>query len=144
MRSWLLALAVMGCTPVATQATEDTLTEAAPVVLEAALPSEVEDASAHAVAGIEEEVVWADAAKEVTLDEAALPPAVVAFVESRDACEHLMGEFVGDPEIDGPRGINQQIEAACIGLDERLTALKAKHQADAAAMAVLNEYELLY
>lgn len=74
----------------------------------------------------------------------AMPSDVVAFIEAREVCEHFMGEFVGDPAIDGPRGINQQIEAACVGLDERLAALKLKYFNDAATMAVLSGYEPLY
>lgn len=149
MRSWLLALAVMGCTPVATEVTEDTLTEAAPVVQtedrpEPALLEEAGPGPSAVPLGRTEAMALEDAAEEVTLEAASLPPAVVAFIEARDTCEHLMGEFVGDPAIDEPRGINQQIEAACMGLDERLAALKAKHQHEAAIMAALSEYESLY
>ncbi|MBP6116781.1 MAG: hypothetical protein KBC57_06010 [Neisseriaceae bacterium] len=152
MRSWLLALAVMGCAPMAAEstdsvpamvATDSSVTEALPAtpVVDRPVPSDSERASPPEA---EASGVLDDAAVESTVVSAQQPADVVEFIEARDTCGHFMGEFVGDPAIDEPRGINQQIEAACQGLDERLAALKALHQHDAAIMAVLNEYEPLY
>ncbi|MBP6563130.1 MAG: hypothetical protein KA214_06640 [Neisseriaceae bacterium] len=111
--SWLWILAVMGCTPVA----EQTGTGQAETVVVAAATEPQGGAK--------------------------VPADVAEYLEARDTCTHFLGEFAGDPAVDGPRGINQQIEAACTGLDERLAALQARYQDNAAVTAMLVEEALL-
>lgn len=150
MRYWLLALAMMGCTPVAVD-TQDS------EVVQAETPAEEPQAGVAAVMGEAQEgqPAAAQEAQEEAVNvgvqvvtaargTATLPADVAQFIEARETCEHFLGEFVGDPAIDGPRGINQQIDEACVGLDEQLLALNEKHQHNKVVVAALAEFEPLY
>lgn len=151
MRVWLLALFVMGCTPMAAEsssepeeATPQTQTVAVDALAEPEPSIEIDEVPVKALVEKHPQHTNDVAAIEVTDDAAFLPADVQAFIDDRENCEHFMGEFVGDPSIDEPRGINQKIEEACEGLDERLRLLNRLYRSHEGVKAALSEYEPLY
>lgn len=68
-----------------------------------------------------------------------LPEDVLRFMERRDVCDHLRGEFSGDPESDKDR--IEMTNQACAGTDRQLAALLARYRHHQRVLEALGKYE---
>ncbi len=73
----------------------------------------------------------------------ASPPAVdlKTYLERRQMCDHMRGEFPDPPDPERMRDIQVQVAQFCPGSDAQLAALKARYRDDPAVMAKLDALE---
>jgi hypothetical protein len=64
-----------------------------------------------------------------------------AFVEKRNICDHLRGEFPDPPDAQRMQEIVDGTKKYCKGSDAELKALKARYAKDASAMTLLSSFE---
>ncbi len=64
------------------------------------------------------------------------PPAsdidLQAYLQRREMCDHMRGEFPDPPDPDRMRELNEQVAIYCPGSDAQLAALKHRYRDDAA------------
>lgn len=70
---------------------------------------------------------------------AALPPAVIAFQQQRDACDHFRGEEAYDRQR--AAFLKAQLAKTCQGSDKALAALRKRFAHDPQASAALRDYD---
>ena len=70
---------------------------------------------------------------------AALPPAVIAFQQQRDACDHFRGEEAYDRQR--AAFLKAQLAKTCQGSDKALAALRKRFARDPQASAALRDYD---
>ena len=70
---------------------------------------------------------------------AALPPAVIAFQQQRDACDHFRGEEPYDRQR--AAFLKAQLAKTCQGSDKALAALRKRFARDPQASAALRDYD---
>ena len=68
-------------------------------------------------------------------------PDLGAFLQRREICDHLRGEFPDPPDPDRVREIEQSINEYCTGTDAQLAALKIRYRDDAAVLKTLSALE---
>ena len=74
----------------------------------------------------------------------ATPPAAVdlkTYLERREMCDHMRGEFPDPPDPERMRDILEQVDAFCPGSDAQLAALKLRYRDDPGAMKQLDALE---
>ena len=71
------------------------------------------------------------------------PPAVdlKTYLERREMCDHMRGEFPDPPDPERMRDIQQQVDQFCPGSDAQLAALKLRYREDPAVMKQLDALE---
>ena len=72
-------------------------------------------------------------------DVAPLPPAVVAFQQRRDACDHFRGEEPYDKQR--AAFLQAQLAKTCKGTDKALAGLRQRFASNPNALAALQDYE---
>ena len=74
---------------------------------------------------------------------AAPPPAVdlKTYLERREMCDHMRGEFPDPPDPERMRDILEQVDRFCPGSDAQLATLKLRYRDDPAVMATLDALE---
>lgn len=84
-------------------------------------------------------LVLAACASPAQLGAEPLPPDVAAFVERRDACEHLRGE---EPYDAGRAAeLKMRLAETCTGTDKELESLRRKYGGNPRVMDRLSRYE---
>ena len=63
------------------------------------------------------------------------------FVERREICDHLRGEFPDPPNAERAKEIIEGIKEYCAGTDAQLAALKIRFADSPSVMDKLNVYE---
>ena len=71
------------------------------------------------------------------------PPAVdlKTYLERREMCDHMRGEFPDPPDPERMRDILEQVDHFCPGSDAQLAALKLRYRDDAVVMKQLEALE---
>lgn len=72
------------------------------------------------------------------------PPVPVdlnAYLERREMCDHLRGEFPDPPDPERMHDILEQVDRFCPGSDAQLAELKRRYRDDPKAMAQLDALE---
>ena len=71
------------------------------------------------------------------------PPALElpAFLERRDLCDHMRGEFPDPPDPERVREVEKGIAQYCRGTDAQLAQLKKRYKDDPAVTKQLAEFE---
>ena len=80
-----------------------------------------------------------DASTAASKPSAALPPAVIAFQQQRDACDHFRGEEPSDKQR--AAFLKAQLAKTCTGSDKALAALRKRFGKHPQASAALKDYE---
>lgn len=70
-----------------------------------------------------------------------LPTDVRHFIEKRDICDHLRGEWPDPPDPARINEINAGIAKYCKGTDKRLAALRKRYARNKVVVQSLSEYE---
>ena len=90
-------------------------------------------------------VVSSDKTRPDCTGDCKVPVDVLAFIDSRNDCDHWRGEPLPE-KGDDPEGVRKKqildgIRSACTGMDKRLSALKATYADDPHVMQLLDEYD---
>ncbi|MDB6141996.1 MAG: hypothetical protein JWP80_1040 [Pseudomonas sp.] len=72
----------------------------------------------------------------------AVPADLIAFVDKRDACDHLRGELPDPEEQEQLEAVINDVNQQCKGTDAALQKLKKKYAENASVLQVLNRYEM--
>lgn len=71
----------------------------------------------------------------------ALPPDVNRFIDRRETCDHLRGEFPDPPNPQRVQELTESIAASCTGTDAQLARLKERYRNDLAVLRRLDAFE---
>ena len=71
----------------------------------------------------------------------ALPPDVNRFIDRRETCDHLRGEFPDPPNPQRVQELTEGIAASCTGTDAQLARLKERYRNDLAVTRRLDAFE---
>ena len=63
------------------------------------------------------------------------------YLERREMCDHMRGEFPDPPDPERMREINEQVDVFCPGSDAQLAQLKQRYRDDPAVMKRLDALE---
>lgn len=69
------------------------------------------------------------------------PVDLKTYLERREMCDHMRGEFPDPPDPERMREIVEQVDRFCPGSDAQLAALKRRYRDDPAVMATLDALE---
>ncbi len=68
-------------------------------------------------------------------------PELHAYLERREMCDHLRGEFPDPPDPQRMREVNEQIDVYCPGSDAQLAQLKQRYRDDPVVTKQLDALE---
>ena len=71
----------------------------------------------------------------------ALPPDVNRFIDRRETCDHLRGEFPDPPNPQRVQELTESIAASCTSTDAQLARLKERYRNDLAVIRRLGAFE---
>jgi hypothetical protein len=70
-----------------------------------------------------------------------LPRDVQKFVDRREGCDHMRGEFPDRGEKQRVNEVTREINKLCAGTGKELAQLKRKYAANSTIMQILNQFE---
>lgn len=71
----------------------------------------------------------------------ALPPDVNRFIDRRETCDHVRGEFPDPPDPQRVQELTESIATSCTGTDAQLARLKERYRNDLAVIRRLDAFE---
>jgi hypothetical protein len=70
-----------------------------------------------------------------------LPRDVQKFVDRREGCDHMRGEFPDRGEKQRVNEVTREISKLCAGTGKELVQLKRKYASNSTIMQILNQFE---
>jgi len=70
-----------------------------------------------------------------------LPRDVQRFVDRREGCDHMRGEFPDPGEKQRMNEVTREINKLCAGTSKELVQLKRKYSTNSTIMQILNQFE---
>jgi hypothetical protein len=70
-----------------------------------------------------------------------LPRDVQKFVDRREGCDHMRGEFPDPGEKQRMNEVTREINKLCAGTGKELAQLKRKYATNSTIMQILNQFE---